>query len=278
MVRIAKRVGIGLAGLIVLALAVVYGGSQWVLSRSHAAPLDTVAVPKDAASIAEGGRMARVMGCRDCHGASGEGLVLLDDPMLGRIAPPAFADIASRYSDAEIVRAVRQGVRRDGTTLWVMPSASHAYIADDDMGRIIAWIRSVKPGPKDETRNTSFGPVGRALVLTGMFKGSAHDLSAAPKQRPADMGQYVVQTSCLGCHAMDRERPSDDGKQIVPPLAAMAASYDTAAFRKLLHTGVGMTNRDLGMMRTAALGGYAVLTDPEIDAIHAYLKKQAEQQ
>lgn len=277
--RILKKIGILLGSLVLLAVAILYGGSQWVLSRSHATPLEEVPVPADAASIAEGGRMARVMGCRDCHGPNGEGLVLFEDAMVGRVAPPAFAKVAATYTDAEIARAVRQGVRRDGSTLWVMPSAAHAYIADDDMGRIIAWIRTVKPGPKDQQLPTRFGPMGRALVLAGAFQGSAHTMHAAPKNRPADMGQYVVQAACLGCHAMDKERPADDGSGVmVPPLASVAAAYAPAAFRKLLRTGVGMTNRDLGMMRTAALGGFTVLTDPEIDAIHAYLKKQAEVQ
>lgn len=269
--KIVKRILIGVAGVMLVLAVVLYAGSQWVLRRGHSAPDVAITVPKDAASIAEGGRLARVMGCRDCHGANGQGSVLVEDPMLGTIAPPAFARIAPNYTDDQLARVIRYGVRHDGSTVWIMPSASYAFIADDDLGKIVGWIRTLKPGAGDSQAVMRFGPVGRGLVLTGMLPPSAHANAVAQKTRPATIGQYFTDTVCMGCHAIDHERPSDDGKQIVPPLARMAASYDLPNFRRLLRTGQGMSPRDLGMMRTAALGGFAYFTDPEIDALHAYL-------
>jgi len=60
----------------------------------------------------------------------------------------------------------------------------------------------------------------------------------------------------------------------VPALAPMAASYDPAAFKRLLHTGVGM--RPLGLMGEMAKNSFVALNDQEIAAIHAYLKKEAD--
>ena len=57
-----------LAGLVLLALVIVYAGSEWVIRKGHAVPLVDVAIPVDAASIAEGARMARIANCRDCQG------------------------------------------------------------------------------------------------------------------------------------------------------------------------------------------------------------------
>jgi mono/diheme cytochrome c family protein len=269
--RIVKRILVGLAAVILVCVVVLYAGSQWVLSAGHSTPDIAIAVPKDAAAIAEGGRLARVMGCRDCHAPDGQGTVLVQDPMLGTLAPPALARIAPDYSDNQLARAIRYGVRHDGTTLWVMPSAAYAFIADDDLGKIVGWIRTLKPGPGDSLATTRFGPVGRGLVLGGIFPPSAHRSNVAQKTRPAAVGQYFTDTVCMGCHVMNASRPSDDGKQIVPPLAQVTAAYDLPNFRRLMRTGQGMSPKDLGMMRTAAVGGLRYFTDAEIDAIHAYL-------
>ena len=40
-------------------------------------PLADVAIPHDPTSLAEGARLARIAGCRDCHGPNGGGRVLV---------------------------------------------------------------------------------------------------------------------------------------------------------------------------------------------------------
>ena len=82
--KIVKRILIGLAAVILVLVVTLYAGSEWVMRASHAKPDVTIAVPTDAASIAEGARLARVTGCRNCHAENGEGKVMIDDPMLGR--------------------------------------------------------------------------------------------------------------------------------------------------------------------------------------------------
>ena len=269
--RILRRVAIGLAGVLLLALAVLYGGSEWALARGHDVPLASVQVPHDAASIAEGGRLARITGCRGCHGADGGGDVLVDDPMLGRLVSPAFARVAATESDAELDRTIRHGVDKHGQALFVMPTRAHRYLADEDRARIIAWMRSLKARPDDVLATTSFGPVGRGLILSGMLQPSVHPEKVSTPTRPADVGRYFVNVSCAGCHDLYTPRPTDDGKQIAPPLAPMAAAYDPTAFRTLLRTGVGMSGRDLGLMKKVARDDLSALTDAEIVSLQAYL-------
>ena len=52
------------------------------------------------------------------------------------------------WSDAQITRAVREGVSRDGSPL-KPPMAFGWYrnISDEDMGAIVAYLRSLKPLP-----------------------------------------------------------------------------------------------------------------------------------
>jgi uncharacterized protein YkwD len=52
----------------------------------------------------------------------------------------------------------------------------------------------------------------------------------------------------------------------------MAGAYDPAAFRTLMRTGVGMSHRDLGLMKEVATENLYALSDPEIAAIQAWLK------
>jgi mono/diheme cytochrome c family protein len=266
---------VGLAAFVVLVLAVVYGGSEWVLRRAYAVPTESVAVPADAASIAEGARMARIANCRDCHGQGGEGKLLFEAPGVLRIAPPSLARAAATMTDEDLVRAIRYGVRRDGSSLMIMPTYALGHLSDEDMGRIIAWIRTLKPGSKDSTATMSYGPIGRALILAGKLPPMATAGKVAPAARPADMGRYVADFACLACHKLHQEGMMEDGSTKVPALAPVVAAYDPARLKTLLRTGVG-TKPDHGIMSVVARESFAVLTDPEIDAIQTYLKAEME--
>lgn len=257
--------------VIVLLLAVVYGGSEWMIRKGRTVPMAQVVVPTDAASIAEGGRLARIASCRDCHGANGEGKVLFDVPPVGRVSPPALARVAANMSDAELVRAIRQGVHKDGSTLFIMPSHALSNLSDEDVGKIVAWVRTLKPGAKDSTATTTYGPVGRTLMLAGKLPPQAVGEQRGPAKRPADMGPYVVSFACQACHKLHEESMMEDGSTKVPALAPVAAAYDPARFKKLLRTGVG-TKPDHGIMSVVARESFSVLTDGEIDSIQTYLR------
>jgi cytochrome c553 len=274
--RWVVRVLGALVAVVLVLAAGLYGASEWVIRGGHAVPMEEVAVPRDAASVAEGARLAFVFGCRGCHSPGGEGKVMLDQPMLGFVASPSLAHIAVAYSDAELARAVRHGVRKDGSTLWVMPTNAHSFIADDDMGRLIAWIRSLKPGAGDQTRPMGFGPGLRWAVLSGRLEASVHPGSVAERARPANVGRYVVDAICSACHALDRETPSLDDPKPAPALAPAAAAYDLPEFVRLFRSGKGKSGRDLGLMSEVARDEIGKgLTDEEIAAVHAYLVGEA---
>lgn len=264
-----------LAGLAVLFVLVILGGSEWVLRRSHTVPEVAIAVPKDAASVVEGGRLAKIVMCRDCHAAEGQGQLLFSDPMFGTVAPPPIAEMAEKLSDAELARLIRHGVKKDGSATFIMPSHSLGHISDDDLGKIIAWIRTLRPGPQDSKAHTRFGPVGRFLLLTGALPAMATPANVSTAKRPADVGRYYASVACQACHKLHEDGVMEDGKTRVPALAPIAAAYEPAAFNKLMRTGQGMTRRDLGLMGVVARAGFSAFTDPEIAALQAYLKAEA---
>ena len=97
--------------------------------------------PTDAAAIAEGGRLARILGCHDCHGEHLEGRLFFSEPHVADLVAPNLSRLVPSYSDAELARAIRHGIRRDGTGLFAMPSASFFHLSDEDLGRLIAYLR-----------------------------------------------------------------------------------------------------------------------------------------
>jgi mono/diheme cytochrome c family protein len=264
-----------LAGLAVLAALVVFGGSEWVIRTTHRVALPQIAADRTAAGIAEGGRLASAVGCRGCHGPNGNGNLLADIPNVAHVAAPALAPIVARYSDTELARLIRHGIKRDGTGVFVMPIDGHAQIADEDLARIIGWLRTLKPSAADRKDTLGFRPIGRFAILTGGIKPEVRESTVAPAKRPADTGRYIAEAVCGGCHSVHQKRTAHDDSRPVPALAEAGPAYDPAAFRKLIRTGVGLSPRDLGLMARVAKGDLSHLTDAEIDAVHAYLKGEA---
>ncbi|MBO9713609.1 MAG: c-type cytochrome [Sphingomonas sp.] len=259
--------------IVAIACLALLAASEWTIRRGHEAALRPVPVPHDAASVAEGARLATLVGCRSCHG-EGKGAVWTPvDWTFGQIAPPALARTAAGYSDAEFARLIRHGLRKDGSSVFIMPAWSMANLADDDVGRIIAWVRTLKPASDDVIASTWFGPLGRWQIVTGALRPSFEVGDVGPPARPADPGRYFTLALCSECHKLQEAQVHDGNK--VPALAPVAASYSLPDFQRLLHTGVGAGGRDSGFMGTIAKENLHALSDSEIAVIHAYLSKEA---
>lgn len=276
-VRFLKIAGIAILAIVLLALAILYGGSEWTLRRAHDVELVPLGVPVTPARAQEGARLAAAFGCRDCHMADGQGRVIVDDPLFGQVVAPGIAWAAADYSDAELARLIRHGVRKDGTGVIVMPSTTYVNMADEDVAAIVAWVRTLKPGPNEVARRSSFGPLGRGLILGGVVplqvvRSTRH----SPVRRPADIGEYYYDAACSDCHALDRERPAHVGPRPAPALAVAGGAYDLPAFRRMLRTGKAPDGRDLGLMGQVARSAGPALTDAEIAAIHAFLRRKAD--
>ena len=272
--RRAVKLFEALVAIAIVLAAGLFVGSEWIIGRGHAVPDDRVAIPRDPAAIAEGGRLARLAGCRGCHGPNGEGRVWTSDRLAGTIAPPALARKLAGYSDAELVRLIRYGVKRDGSTLFRMPSRALGSWADDDLGRIIAWLRTLKPGAGDSRVETSYGPLPRLGMLTGSFEESVRQVRLAPAHRPPETGRYVYDTACAACHRLGDDHAPGDGPA-APALAPRAAGQDPAAFHRLLRAGMGRHGRDRGPISAVARDAVHALGDMEIAALHAYLRGEA---
>ena len=271
------RIGSALVLVFVAALIGVYAASEYLLWRTWDAPKHALAVPDDAASVAEGQRLARIRGCNGgCHGRDGiEGRVFVDDPWIGRLIAPNLSEIASRYSDTQLERVIRHGIKPDGSGVFVMPSEMLGNLDDKDLGAIVAFLRA-EPATESDFPENRLGPIWRTgLVLgipmtapvTAWIDQHAGHPSPEDHRSLLDQGRYIAMSACTECHAPDlRGEPGDT------PTLAIVAAYSLAEFTRLMRTGIAVGDRKLNdMMTGVALGRTAYLTDDEIAALHAYL-------
>jgi mono/diheme cytochrome c family protein len=275
MLRWLRRLLLALFVLLVVAVAALYGASEWAIRRARTAPHSDIAVASSPAAVAEGARLGRLFGCASCHGADGRGSTVMEDPMFGTIVAPGYASVAAQYSDADLARAIRQGVRKDGTAIYVMPSERYVRLADSDVAAMIAWMRSLDPSG-DATGQTSLGPLGRLMLVTHLLHGGAQDELLSSPNRPPDDGGYLVQAVCSECHRLRVPGATPNSNEVPPPLAPAAAAYDDAAFRQLLRSGQGQGSANLGSMSEIARSRLSAMSDDEIAAVHAYLKQAAQ--
>ena len=269
----------GMALLLLLALLLVAYGVIHVLSnravqRRYPVPLVTIAVPTDAASIAEGERLATVRGCYlACHGTQGVGDAMLDDFMLGTVNAPNLYQAAQKYSDSELADLIRFGVRPDGQGVLVMPSQTFHGLNDQDLGRIIAFLRSL-PASSGPARREQLGPVLEAAFALGKIKTAPEQIKVtmplppAPSQA-AELGRYVATTSCTECHGNALEGTSNP--DFTSPDLHIVRGYSEADFKKLMREGVALGNRQVGLMSVIAKLDLSHLTDAEIDSLYSYL-------
>jgi cytochrome c553 len=278
MKRLLRWIGITLGALVVLALiasGLIYVRSERILGRTYEVPTVRVSVPNDAAAVREGERLVAVRGCfTDCHGRQGEGRVMFDQPMIARIVAPNLTSAVHRYNDAQLAGIIRQGVRPDGRSLLIMPSEAYVALTDEDLGRILAYLRSVPavegPGP-----SVSAGPLGRLGLAAGQFKTAAQLIADAPAPPQAtgdeaSLGRYLAWTTCAACHGTDLRGSSNP--DFTSPTLQVVAAYSAESFLRLMRTGVALGDRQLPVMGPQARQNLKFLTDAEIAALYAYLR------
>ena len=272
----------GIVGIALLGVAAVFVVIGHDLSRTFDVAATEIVVPDDDASIVEGERLARLRGCYNgCHGETINGGVLIELPDGTSVVTPDLALVAQKYSNGDLERLIRHGVRPDGTSVnLIMPSAMLYHLSDKDLGALIAFLRLQSPGdtPLPDTR---IGPLARLLLmyyknLTGTILAAEqidHDLpriSPAPDV-PGAHGRYLAMTACTECHGTNL-RGAPDGSA---PTLAVVAAYSIDNFRTLMRTGVPVGGRQLDLMAIVAVSRFAHFTDVEVDALHVYLQTLA---
>lgn len=275
--RVLRWLGLGVAGilsLLLLALVVAFLVSEYRL-RPQDPELRRVAVSNAPAAVAHGERLSSVFGCTACHGRELAGQALAELPDGSSLHATNLTRLSS-YGSEQLEAAIRQGMRSDGRPLLIMPSGIYSRMSDRDVGAIISYLRTLEPRGS-ESPNRWFGPIARLGIASGMFETAPAKVEQAKSMQPFwtdkahEQGRYLASVTCAACHNFDL-RGHEDGA----PDLTLAGAYDAAAFRRLMRTGVGTGNRQLGEMTEVAREHFSKFSDAEIDQLHAYLVARAE--
>jgi cytochrome c553 len=264
----------GLAAVIVaiplVTLAYVYIASERLLDRHYSLPPSSVRAATGAVAIAHGDHLAHAYGCTDCHRPNLEGAFIPDFGVWSL----NLTQLATTFSDQDFDRAIRHGLRPDGTSVAeYMPSDAFQYMSDADLADILAFIRAHPPHGVAHAI-PSYGIVQRYALLTG--KGKTGQMWF-PLQKPAldlgpehDRGRHIAMTACGECHttSLQGATPPQAG---LPPDLAIVAAYDRATFLHFMHTGKAAGNRELPMMSAVARVRVGHLSDPDLKALYDYL-------
>jgi len=280
-------VGGVLVAVLVLAAGVVYARSERRLERVHAV---TVAlprtIPRDSATVARGAHLATVATCRLCHGADLGGAIYSSSAMLGTIAGPNLTrgrgGIGPDHTTADWVRAIRHGVRRDGTSLVVMPSEVFVRLSEPDLAAIVAYLEQLRPVDRVVPR-TGFGPLGRALLAAGKLNILVADktpplplTAGVPPGPTPEYGRYLADVAgCHGCHGFGLSGGRVAGPSSFPPAANLTPAGDVSAwsegdFVRALREGRRPDGSAIDEFMPWR--AYGEMTDEELRALWRYLR------
>jgi cytochrome c553 len=284
--RILVGGAVGIALLLAGLPAYVYTVSERALEAVYPAPSTALTLPSDPEALPRGEHLARAVGtCTLCHGDDFGGGIYADEGAIGRIVGTNLTrgrgGIANEFSVDDWVRAIRYGVRRDGTSLLVMPSEVYTFFSDADLAAIIAYIRQVPPVDRELPRS-GFGWLGRTLFAFGrlnlLVAPKTHhpaDARAAPAAPTAAYGRYLANVSgCHGCHGFGLS----GGRVAGPPNLPLAANltpegmgdWTEADFVRAMREGRRPDGRELDAFMPWR--NFSTMTDTELSALWQYLQ------
>jgi mono/diheme cytochrome c family protein len=245
--------------------------------------------------------MEGIVACGNCHtprasdGTLAEGMTLaggflIEDPGLIAYAPNITQDDETgigAWSDEEIMRAIREGIRPDGTVIGPpMPIISYRAMSDYDVRAIVAYLRTVEPVRNVVQRSVYQFPLPESW---GPPLGSVPDVS---RDDHLAYGTYLSHIGhCMECHTplvegqFDFSRAGEGGMVFNKPFglefAAIAANitpnaevgigtWSDADIKRAVTQGVSRDGRQL--LPVMAFSSYRNVTDEDLNDLVVYLR------
>lgn len=292
-----KWVGIFIAGLLTLipvALLVLALNGFYKLNERYDNPVATIQVVGTPAQIARGEKLANI--CLSCH-ASGDQLPLsgtnfalkFDFPPMGTLYAPNLTPSGNiqDWTDGDVIRAIREGVHKNGRALLIMPAGSYRNMSDDDVQALVAYLRA-QPGTGGPTPSNQFNLLGAIFMNLSDFRTAQQPAGSvtAPQAGTLEYGKYMVDIiGCGSCHGAQLQGKVDNGQPGPPPgpnLTKIVPQWTEEQFMTFFNTGQ-LPGPEGGTVPMLTLpSGFssprmpwpevrAVATDDELRAMYAYL-------
>lgn len=275
----------GRALLVVTLLALGYYTKAYITVGSRKSKVYVVKpvkldIPADSAMIAQGKRLVIVKGCNDCHGNDLGGRVLFEQKGIGRLVARNLTKgkggIPRDFDTDDWVRAIRHGLRRDGTPLIYMPSGAFNQLSETDLKAVIAYCAQVPPVDR-QNPPSEIGVGATILADLGeleLFEAEKIDHNAAlplviREGVTADFGKYVSQI-CTGCHKSNMKGTPGEGGTPDISSTGQSAHWTDEQFFQTLRTGKRPDGT--GLKAPMPWQMTAAFSDTEMRALRMYLK------
>jgi mono/diheme cytochrome c family protein len=197
------------------------------------------------------------------------------------------------FTDGEVIRAIREGIGKDGRALFPqMPYVTYAQtLSDEDALAIVAYLRTLPPIKNDPGRTDIKFPV--SMFIRGVPK----PLEGSPPKAPAPTdklarGKWLLDVcSCHDCHdsvdskmqklggkgvaggmcfALTNGRVNTIAPNITPDKATGIGAYSDDDLRRVFDEGKGKSGRFLYTMPWSYYGG---MTKDDKEALIAALRE-----
>jgi hypothetical protein len=276
-----KRIGIGL-GALVLTAGIGGGIFFWTRTSAFDASMAKVYdVPPlklerstDPVVLARGKHLAEaVFPCAtsDCHGKDLGGGKTTEMGPLGTFTGPNVSGggLGLAYSDGELARLLRHGIKKDGRSVFFMPSQDLFWLPDSDLVAVISYIRTMPPVNKPNGPN-QIKPLAKFLdrmdaIPLDIARRIDHEKAGRGPAPSAtkDYGAFLGKT-CTGCHGAGLSGgPIPGAPPEIPipvnltPHATGLAGWTYEDFDKVLVQGIRKNGKKLDpFMPIEAFGKY----------------------
>jgi len=197
------------------------------------------------------------------------------------VAPDLTPDLetgSGGWSDDQIARAIREGVKHDDSILFpMMPYSDYKHLSDEDLASVAVYLRSLTP-----VRN-ALPPSHINFPVNYLVRGAAEPIfEEVHGPNPSDVmarGKYLVSMGC-SCHNIVENLHFAGGERLAGPWGEVTSAnitrddsgigyYTEATFIAALRTGYVGARKLNSIM---PFGGFKNLTDDDLKAMYAYLR------
>lgn len=250
----------------------------------------------NAASVDRGDYLVNsIMACGSCHTPIGATGFVAEQALAGRLVEKvdAFTAIAPNitpagrikdWSDAELAKAIREGVRPDGSIIGPpMPFEVYKDISDDDLQSVVAYLRTI-PAVENDPGVSTYN-----IPLPPAYGPPVTSVAAIAEGVTVEYGDYLANAlgHCTVCHSKINEQGmvqldtmlGSGGNAFHGPWGTVVSSnitpYGLADYTdEQLAALITRGERPDGTMLTGpmAIPFYARMKADDVSAIIAYLR------